>query len=122
MNGRTLEAGAVAGVTVVRNPVSAARAVMERSKHVMMTGKGAETFAREAGLEIVDPAYFYTEDRWKGLLRARMLDSTRQQLDHADTATAARLGAEMRDYKFGTVGAVALDRQGNLAAATSTGA
>lgn len=122
MNGRTLEAGAVAGVTVVRNPVSAARAVMEKSKHVMMTGKGAETFAREAGMEIVDPSYFYTDDRWKGLQRARKLDSTRQQLDHADTATAsAKLGAEHLDYKFGTVGAVALDRQGNLAAATSTG-
>ncbi|WP_341837075.1 isoaspartyl peptidase/L-asparaginase [Chitinophaga pollutisoli] len=121
MNGRTLEAGAVAGVTVVKNPVSAARAVMEKSKHVMMVGKGAETFAREAGLEIVDPAYFYTDDRWKGLQRARQLDSTRQQLDHADTAASARLGVELRDYKFGTVGAVALDKQGNLAAATSTG-
>lgn len=121
MNGKTLEAGAVAGVTIVKNPVSAARAVMEKSKHVMMTGRGAETFAREAGLEIVDPAYFHTEDRWKGLLRARRLDSTRQQLDHADTAASARLGAEHRDYKFGTVGAVALDKQGNLAAATSTG-
>lgn len=122
MNGKTLEAGAVAGVTVVRNPVTAARAVMERSKHVMMTGKGAETFAREAGLEIVDPSYFYTEDRWQGLQRARKLDSTRQQLDHADTAaTSAKLGAEQLDFKFGTVGAVARDRQGNLAAATSTG-
>ncbi|WP_341838919.1 isoaspartyl peptidase/L-asparaginase [Chitinophaga caseinilytica] len=121
MNGKTLEAGAVAGVTVVKNPISAARAVMEKSKHVMMVGKGAETFAKEAGLEIVDPSYFRTEERWQGLLRARQLDSTRQQLGHADTAASARLGAEMRDYKFGTVGAVALDRQGDLAAATSTG-
>ncbi len=122
MNGRTLEAGAVAGVTVIRNPVTAARAVMEKSKHVMLTGKGAEAFAREAGLEIVDPSYFHTDDRWNGLQRARKLDSTRQQLDHADTAvTSAKLGAEHLDYKFGTVGAVALDRQGNLAAATSTG-
>ncbi|MGX5817001.1 isoaspartyl peptidase/L-asparaginase family protein [Chitinophaga lutea] len=113
MNGRTLEAGAVAGVTTIRNPITAARAVMEKTKHVMLIGPGADKFAKEAGLEIVDPSYFYTESRWKGLERARKLDSTASQLDHADTSG--------RDRKFGTVGAVALDKAGNLAAATSTG-
>lgn len=118
MDGRTLSAGAVAGVTVIRNPVTAARAVMERSKHVMLIGKGAEQFAKEAGLEIVDPSYFYTEERWRALQRAKALDSTATQLDHADTT---KKGAVNRDHKFGTVGAVARDKQGNLAAATSTG-
>ncbi len=114
--------GAVAGVTTIKSPIAAARAVMEKSPHVMMTGKGAEQFAKEQGLEIVDPSYFYTEDRWKGLQRAKKQDSTRMELDHADTTKKALLKQlENRDYKYGTVGAVALDQQGNLAAATSTG-
>lgn len=121
MNGKTLEAGAVAGVTTIRNPITAARAVMEKSQHVMMMGAGAEKFAKEAGLEIVDPSYFYTEDRWRGLQRAKAQDSVKAQLDHADTAKVSLLGIENHDYKFGTVGAVALDKAGNLAAATSTG-
>ncbi|HEU4555062.1 MAG TPA: isoaspartyl peptidase/L-asparaginase [Chitinophaga sp.] len=106
MNGKTLAAGAVAGVTVIKNPVTAARAVMEKSQHVMLAGPGAEKFAKEAGLEIVDPSYFYTEERWKALQRAK---------------AAQPAGTENKDNKFGTVGAVALDKQGNLAAATSTG-
>src|SRR5439155_7467581 len=65
MDGKTLKAGAVAGVTIIKNPISAARAVMEKSKHVMMIGRGAEVFATKTGLEIVDPAYFWTEPRWK---------------------------------------------------------
>ena len=102
MDGRTKRAGAVAGVSIIRNPISAARAVMERSKHVMMAGRGAELFATRMGLEIVDPSYFWTEHRWKSLQN--------------------ELQQEMKDEKkFGTVGAVALDRDGNLAAATSTG-
>ncbi|MCK7556157.1 isoaspartyl peptidase/L-asparaginase [Chitinophaga sedimenti] len=122
MNGKTLEAGAVAGVTTIRNPVAAARAVMEKSQHVMMMGAGAEKFAQQAGLQIVDPSYFYTEDRWRGLQRAKAQDSLKAQLDHTDTSkAAARLGIGNHDYKFGTVGAVALDKAGNLAAATSTG-
>ncbi|WP_295120945.1 isoaspartyl peptidase/L-asparaginase family protein [uncultured Chitinophaga sp.] len=121
MNGKTLEAGAVAGVTTIRNPITAARAVMEKSQHVMMMGAGAEKFAKEAGLEIVDPSYFYTEDRWRGLQRAKAQDSVKAQLDHADTAKVSLLGIANHDYKFGTVGAVALDKAGNLAAATSTG-
>ena len=75
MNGKTLEAGSVAGVTTIKNPISAARAVMEKSPHVMMTGNGAEQFAKEQGLEIVDPSYFYTEERWKGLQKAKQEDS-----------------------------------------------
>src|SRR5689334_4990840 len=67
MDGKTLKAGAVAGVTIIRNPISAARAVMEKSKHVMMAGRGAELFATKMGLEIVDPSYFWTERRWKAL-------------------------------------------------------
>lgn len=70
MDGKSLKAGAVAGVTVIKNPIMAARAVMERSEHVMLIGKGAEQFAKECGLTIVDPKYFYTEDRWKGLQKA----------------------------------------------------
>lgn len=160
MDGRTQGAGAVAGVTVIRNPITAARAVMEKSEHVMMAGPGAEQFARQQGLEIVDPSYFYTEERWRGLLRARAADSIKQlkgvtdplqnenrqltmlhsQLEEARAALEQAEGsradslqllvrqlsqkilkATFHDEKFGTVGAVALDRQGNLAAATSTG-
>ncbi|WP_143309948.1 isoaspartyl peptidase/L-asparaginase family protein [Chitinophaga vietnamensis] len=123
MNGKTLQAGAVASVTTIRNPISAARAVMEKSQHVMMIGAGAEKFAKQAGLEIVDPSYFYTEDRWKGLQRVKAQDSSQVQLDHDSTVHKpnALLGIENKDHKFGTVGAVALDRAGNLAAATSTG-
>lgn len=116
MNGETLEAGAVAGVTTIKNPVSAARAVMEKSDHVMMAGTGAEAFAREQGLEMVDPAYFYTRERWEGLLRAKKSDSMNTKAGEKDNS-----GVTGKDSKFGTVGAVALDKQGNLAAATSTG-
>jgi L-asparaginase / beta-aspartyl-peptidase len=122
MNGQTLQAGSVAGVTTIRNPITAARAVMEKSPHVMMTGKGAEKFAQQAGLEIVDPSYFYTESRWRGLQLAKQEDSLKMQLDHTDSNRKSLLKQpENRDYKYGTVGAVALDRHGNLAAATSTG-
>ncbi|WP_181305801.1 isoaspartyl peptidase/L-asparaginase family protein [Rufibacter sp. XAAS-G3-1] len=120
MDGKTLGAGAVAGVTNVRNPISAARAVMEKSEHVMMVGPGAEKFAKEAGLEIVAPAYFFTESRWEGLQKAIQEDSTKSQLDH-DGKTALKMGILNKDNKFGTVGAVALDNRGNLAAGTSTG-
>lgn len=120
MDGKTLAAGSIAGVTTIRNPISAARAVMEKSEHVMMVGAGAEKFAKQAGLEIVDPKYFWTEDRWKGLERARKADSTRAVLDHG-SKKGLKLGVENKDDKFGTVGAVALDMNGNLAAATSTG-
>ena len=122
MDGKTLEAGSVAGVTIIRNPITAARAVMEKSPHVMMTGAGAEKYAKQQGLEIVDPSYFYTEERWKSLQKAKQQDSLKMHLDHADTTNRGMLKQwENKDYKYGTVGAVALDRYGNLAAATSTG-
>lgn len=120
MDGKTLMAGAVAGVTTIKNPISAARAVMEKSEHVMMVGPGAEAFAKQAGLTIVDPSYFRTKERWEGLQKAIKQDSTKAVLDHGNKKSM-KLGTINRDYKFGTVGAVALDKNGNLAAATSTG-
>jgi beta-aspartyl-peptidase (threonine type) len=117
MDGKTLKAGAVAGVTIIKNPVDAARAVMERSEHVMMAGQGAEKFARQCGLTLVKPEYFYTEDRWKALLESIKKDSSKSEPDH-DQVPLKPGGV---DQKFGTVGAVALDHAGNLAAATSTG-
>ena len=122
MNGMTLDAGSVAGVTTIKNPISAARAVMEKSPHVMMAGNGADQFAKEQGIEIVDPSYFYTEERWKGLQQAKQEDSTKMQRNLADTIKKSGLRQPgNKDYKYGTVGAVALDQHGNLAAATSTG-
>lgn len=112
MDGRTMMAGAVAGVTIIRNPISAARAVMERSPHVMLIGRGAELFATSQGLEIVDPSYFWTEKRWKQLQKA-LVEEQKPGADPERPVPA--------DRKHGTVGAVALDRQGNLAAGTSTG-
>ena len=110
MEGKTRKAGAVAGVTIIRNPISAARAVMEKSPHVMMTGKGAELFATKMGLEIVDPSYFWTERRWKSLQNELRKETSPQSALPSDP-----------ERKHGTVGAVAVDRAGNLAAATSTG-
>jgi beta-aspartyl-peptidase (threonine type) len=110
MDGKTKKAGAVAAVTIIRNPISAARAVMDKSEHVMMTGRGAELFATKMGLEIVDPSYFWTERRWKALQEELTKEKPQAVLDYP---------AEPK--KFGTVGAVALDQAGNLAAATSTG-
>ena len=108
MDGRTRAAGAVAGICGPRNPVLAARAVMEHTPHVLMIGTGAEAVARAAGLEFVDPARFHTEERWQAL--------------QATLAMQAQ-GAEDDDpaRRHGTVGAVARDRAGTLAAATSTG-
>ena len=120
MDGKTLMAGAVAGVTTIKNPISAARAVMEKSEHVMMVGPGAELFAKQAGVEIVNPKYFYTKERWDGLQQAIKEDSTKAVLDHGNKKSM-KLGTINHDYKFGTVGAVALDHAGNLAAGTSTG-
>lgn len=110
MDGHTRDAGAVAGVRRVRNPVQLARKVMDSSPHVMLTGEGAEAFARSQGIELVDPAYFRTEERWQQLQKALA----------ADGAKSARVESAKPDY-LGTVGAVALDRKGHLAAATSTG-
>jgi beta-aspartyl-peptidase (threonine type) len=120
MNGKTLAAGSVAGVTTVRNPISAARAVMEKSAHVMMVGAGAEKFAKEAGLEIVDPSYFKTEERWNSLQKI-LKDDSIKKIQNKSGKKSLKLGIENKDNKFGTVGAVALDSEGNLAAGTSTG-
>ena len=118
MDGKTLSAGAVASVSIIKNPVTAARAVMEKSGHVMLVGKGAEEFAKEQKLEIVSPGYFYTEDRWKALKKIQ--DTAKVELDHGRDKIPVKQPTN-KDHKYGTVGAVALDKQGNLAAATSTG-
>ncbi len=117
MDGKTRNAGTVAGITNVKNPITAAVAVMNNSPHVMMIGKGAEKFAKEQGLEIVDSSYFYTEKRYQQLLKIK--ESEKQELDHS--GNEGSILDRIPDKKFGTVGAVALDQQGNLAAATSTG-
>ncbi len=98
MDGRDLNAGAVAGVGDIRNPISAARLVMEKSQHVLLIGKGASQYSLQNGIEMVDSTYFYTEKRWQLLQRSLQ-----------------------KAGKNGTVGCVALDKNGNLAAATSTG-
>ena len=120
MDGSNLKAGSVAGVRVIKNPISAARAVMEKSEHVMMAGAGAEKFAKQAGLTIVDPSYFFTQERWDALQKALKEDSTKSVLDHGSKKTY-KPGTQNIDNKFGTVGCVALDSKGNLAAGTSTG-
>jgi beta-aspartyl-peptidase (threonine type) len=120
MDGASLRSGAIANVTCVRNPVYAARKIMETSAHVFFVGEGAERFARDAGLEIVDPSYFSTEFRRQQLDRVRRDRPGAAVLDHDAQAMTARAPLD-NDRKFGTVGAVALDMQGNLAAATSTG-
>ena len=104
MDGRTLKAGAVAGLQHIRNPISLARLVMEKSPHVMLDGEGAEAFAKEMGISFVDQKYFYTEERWRALQKVKK-----------------KSGPMSDKEKHGTVGAVALDQAGNLAAATSTG-
>ncbi len=100
MDGQTHNAGAVAGVIDIKNPITAARAVMEKSPHVLLSGNGASVFAKNQGLEIVKPKYFYTKSKWKRLQKVLKKSGTE---------------------KFGTVGCVALDKHGNLAAGTSTG-
>lgn len=115
MDGRTKKAGAVAGVTIVKNPIAAARAVMEKSKHVLFVGRGAEIFATQQGLEIVDPSYFWTEERWNSIR-----DIWKKEAD-AKTRTGELPALPPKKSEYGTVGAVALDAHGNLAAGTSTG-
>ncbi|NBQ68886.1 MAG: isoaspartyl peptidase/L-asparaginase [Nitrosomonadaceae bacterium] len=116
MEGATRMAGAVAGVTTIRNPIRAAHAVMTKSAHVMLIGHGAETFAAGQGLAIVDPAYFYTQHRWDQLQKAIAKEQIVRDHDMESSAPLSN-----GDEKYGTVGAVALDRYGNLAAGTSTG-
>ncbi|MCK8480270.1 isoaspartyl peptidase/L-asparaginase family protein [Psychroserpens algicola] len=117
MDGKTLNAGASAGTTTVKNPINLARIIMDKSPHVMMAGVGAETYAKEQNLVIVDPSYFYTENRLNSVKRAKEREQI--ELDHDDKT--AFFDAEIQNYKFGTVGCAALDKNGNLAAGTSTG-
>lgn len=119
MFGKDLTAGAVAGVTNLKNPVSAARAVLEKSEHVLLAGSGAEAFAELWGLEKALPEYFFSEERWNALQKAKKEDPDKSQLDH--NSGAPKKPKRKKDEKYGTVGAVALDAEGNLAAATSTG-
>ena len=119
MNGKTLAAGAVAGLRHVKNPITLARAVMEKSPHVMMIADGAERFAKEQGIEIVDEKYFWTQERWDSL--QRLLKQEKEKAAEPKPKGLSENLAELPYNKFGTVGAVALDKDGNLAAGTSTG-
>jgi L-asparaginase / beta-aspartyl-peptidase len=119
MDGSNRNAGAVAGITTVKNPITAALAVMDNSPHVFMVGKGAEQFAEEQGLEIVDPEYFRDETRYQQLQKIK--DTEKQMLDHSAILQMEQEDPYFKDRKFGTVGAVAVDRNGNIAAATTTG-
>jgi len=110
MRGSDLEAGAVGGLQTIKNPITAARAVMDSSEHVFLVGEGAEAFAKLNGLEQVDPGYFYTENRYKSL----------QRIQEREKEVGMHI-TDMADSKYGTVGAVALDKHGNICAGTSTG-
>ncbi|MFV0573756.1 MAG: isoaspartyl peptidase/L-asparaginase family protein [Xanthomarina gelatinilytica] len=127
MDGSTLNAGASAGTKTVKNPINLARAVMEASPHVMLAGHGADVFAKEQGLEIVDPSYFHTERSFKSLQRVKEYENKKPATDQANTDTekanrkTAFYDVDIKNSKFGTVGCVALDKKGNLAAGTSTG-
>jgi beta-aspartyl-peptidase (threonine type) len=112
MDGKNRDAGAVAGVSTIKSPISAALSVMKDSPHVMMSGPGAEKFATEQGLEIVDPEYFFTQSRYDVLQKVK-------QREKEKSKSAALL--DFPDSKYGTVGCVALDKNGNIAAGTSTG-
>ena len=112
MDGKTLNAGASSGTQTVKNPINLARAVMDNSPHVMLSGRGAETFAEEQGLEIVDPSYFSTESKLKSLERVKNSEKDKVSVFY---------DPEIKNSKFGTVGCAALDKHGNLAAGTSTG-
>lgn len=117
MDGSTGMAGAVAGVSRIKSPIEAAYLVMIKSPHVLLTGKGAEEFAEQNGLEIVNPNYFHTEERYQQLLKLKELEKAEPD-STGNTSSIPTLGTNIY---FGTVGAVALDKEGNLAAGTSTG-
>lgn len=118
MYGKDRTAGAVAGVTTIKNPIKAAVAVMQKSEHVMLIGKGAEYFAKTQGLEIVNPKYFWTQHRWDALQKVKKAELKANQPNADNRGYPAYY---LTDKKFGTVGCVALDKDGNLAAGTSTG-
>ena len=115
MDGKTLNCGAVAGVSHIRNPIDAAILVKDSTRHVLLSGKGAEDFAREYHLAMEDESYFYTEKRYRQLLKIQKKNTV--QLDHS----TSMIHTLTDDHKLGTVGCVALDKNGNIAAGTSTG-
>ena len=117
MDGSNLNAGAVAGVTHIKNPIDLAVEVMNNSDHVLLAGKGAEVFAETRGIALVDPSYFYTQKRFNSLQHIK--DKEKMELDH--NAKTSFIDPFIKDSKFGTVGCAALDKNGNLAAGTSTG-
>jgi beta-aspartyl-peptidase (threonine type) len=129
MDGKTLMAGGVAGLHHVKNPITLARAVMERSPHVLMFGDGAEKFAKEQHIELVDEKYFWTQNAWDALKKEQEKESPKSNVQSPKPKTESPKSKvqgpmslnETLDPKHGTVGAVALDMQGNLAAGTSTG-
>lgn len=134
MNGKTLAAGAVAGLRRVKNPITLARAVMEKSPHVMMIGDGAEKFAEQEKIELVDPKYFFTPERFDSLQKILKEEKEKQEKEkqtpkpkvqslNGENSLLEQMTETQRlpENKFGTVGAVALDKDGNLAAGTSTG-
>jgi beta-aspartyl-peptidase (threonine type) len=114
MDGKTLKAGAVGSVQHIKNPISLARLVMEKSPHVMLDCAGAEAFAKANGMELVDPKYFFTQQRWDALQKMKAAEKNRASGDGKSFIITDQ-------DRHGTVGAVALDGHGNLAAATSTG-
>jgi L-asparaginase / beta-aspartyl-peptidase len=125
MDGSNQKAGAVAGVTRTRHPISLARAVMDKSPHVMLVGTGADSFAASVGLEEVDPSFFFTERRWQSLVNqlkkeGKPIPPRPAGAPPAPTAPVAEIESPAA-HKYGTVGVVALDRKGNIAAGTSTG-
>ena len=117
MDGKTLKAGAVAGVRTIKNPITVARCVMDKSQHVMMVGSGAEKFAKTCKCDTADAAYFFEQKRGDQLQKIKKTEKT--ELDHGSSIKASDI--EFNDKKFGTVGVAALDQFGNLAAGTSTG-
>jgi beta-aspartyl-peptidase (threonine type) len=127
MDGASLKAGAVGGVTRTRHPISLARVVMEKSPYVMMIGPGADAFAERVGLEQVDPSFFFTESRWQSLVKQLTKEGRPVPPRPAGApppgpaVPVAQLEESPDTHLFGTVGVVALDRQGNIAAGTSTG-
>jgi len=122
MNGRDLAAGSVAGLRHVKNPITLARAVMEKSPHVMMIGEGAEKFAAEQKIELVDEKYFWTQQRWDALQEILKEEaSPKSNMQNPKPGMQGGRASELGYNRFGTVGAIALDKDGNLAAGTSTG-
>lgn len=122
MVGDTLDAGAVAGLSNIRHPISAARKAMEKSPHVMLAGEGADKFAALEGLEVVDPSFFFTQRRWESLMRA--LERRGVELPPNRFGNPGEDSANLSfpdDKKYGTVGVVVMDKTGNIVAGTSTG-